>query len=139
MVSLKQLALEYHDGGRGSPNKLYGNLPLNLGKLTSLEELSIAISTLSGPLPDMSGLSSLVDCEFVPSGMCRPFGWNAPEGRTCDFSVFLECSLSLDCPVLHECRPFGWIAPEGSTCYFSVLPECPLSQDCRVLHEWLLL
>jgi hypothetical protein len=109
MVSLQELWISYinDDYGErlGSPNKFEGSLPLSFGNLTKLTIFTITVPTLTGPLPDLSGLNSLSECEFIPSGICRPFGWIAPEGSKCDFSVFPECPLSQDCLVIHEWLP----------------------------------
>jgi hypothetical protein len=105
MVSLKELW--FSENEYEEPNRFEGSLPLSFGKLANLVELYIAVPTLTGPLPDLSGLTSLKECEFMPSGMCRPFGWNEPEGSTCDFSVFPEChyEISSDCQIIHEWLP----------------------------------
>jgi hypothetical protein len=102
MISLSELVLSY---GNGETNRIEGILPSSLGKLTNLVSLYIhRIPTLTGPLPDLSGLQSLTDCEFGRiSGICRPIGWNPPEGSTCDFTRFPICLT--DCQVLHEWLP----------------------------------
>jgi hypothetical protein len=110
MVSLKELWISYYkeDWGEqfGSPNKFEGSLPLSFGKLTKLTYFTITVPTLTGPLPDLSGLNSLRNCEFMPSGICRPFGWNAPKGSSCDFTVFPVCyEMSSDCQVLNDWQP----------------------------------
>jgi LRR receptor-like serine/threonine-protein kinase FLS2 len=45
-------------------------------------------------------------CEFMPSGICLPFGWNVPEGSKCAFSVLPGCyEMSSDCRVIHDWQP----------------------------------
>lgn len=90
MIILKSLLLSLVDVK--NKNKFTGGLPKNFGKLVNLEKLQITGGLISGAIPDISGLNSLNDCAFLPTGMCRDNGWKAPTGSTCDFNDIPLCS-----------------------------------------------
>jgi hypothetical protein len=70
-----------------------------------LEELFLNVATLTGPLPDLSRLTSLNLCSFIPSQLCRIPDF-VPVNSQCDFSVLPVCKdLIPDCVILADWLP----------------------------------
>jgi hypothetical protein len=114
LTSLTDLYL----GWELNTNKFDGPLPPSMSKLVKLERIYLNVITLTGPLPDLSRLTNLRDCGFVPSGLCRVREF-VPVNSLCDFSVLPVCES--DCAILSEWlpgmfNPYACCQADGVTC-----------------------
>jgi hypothetical protein len=101
LVLLEELYLGYEKG----TNKFIGPLPDSMRNLFLLEELFLNVATLTGPLPDLSRLTSLNLCSFIPSQLCRD-PQSIPKNSRCNFLVLPVCKdLIPDCVILAEWLP----------------------------------
>jgi hypothetical protein len=101
LVLLKDLWLGYEYNS----NEFIGPLPANMSNLVKIKELYLNVATLTGPIPDFSGLTSLKKCSFVPSQMCRITEF-VPANSLCDFSVLPWCEDPVpDCVILSDWLP----------------------------------
>jgi hypothetical protein len=100
LVLLRELYLGYDTNS----NMFIGPLPSSMSNLILLDTLYLNVATLSGPLPDFSRATLLVDCAFKPSQMCL-LPYFAPVDSKCDFTVLPDCEMIPDCEILEEWLP----------------------------------
>jgi Leucine-rich repeat (LRR) protein len=109
LILLEEFWLEWNSDS----NMFVGPLPSSMSDLVLLTSLWLNVATLSGPLPDLSKLTRLNECVFVPSDLCH-----IPEfvpTSSCDFTVLPICEISevADCVVLAVWLPQLF---DSSTC-----------------------
>jgi hypothetical protein len=95
-VNLNKLFLNYvyHDYGR---NKFQGQVPEAILDFTKLERMWLNVATMVGPIPDLTVLTLLQDCSFLPGGYCRE--WDVPNTGKCDLTLIPTCKP--DCLVMY--------------------------------------
>jgi Leucine-rich repeat (LRR) protein len=97
LMLLESLFLGYET----KSNMFVGPLPSTMSKLVLLKSLYLHVPTLTGPLPDFSRLTRLLDCAFTPSQLCRVEEF-VPADSRCDFTVLPECESIPDCVVITD-------------------------------------
>jgi hypothetical protein len=112
VTGLSQLDLAYEPDDF-HVNKFTGGLPESFGNMVSMRWLNIGVETLGGRLPNMTLMTSLQDCSFLPSRICMPKNFTNPvisdNREDCDLSVLPDCDIQegfdKDCGILTTWLP----------------------------------
>lgn len=108
MTQLAEFMIGFQDSGQALSNQYSGSIPASFSKMTDLVNIDLRSLELTGPLPNMTQMTSLTNCEFYPSQICY-IPDSLPPNTNCRSKVteFLPVcsSFSNDCQVINDWLP----------------------------------